>query len=152
MATNERITFQRCLEHGISPEQLHEMQPDVKLWIRHKGVSFREVPHMVCWPLHPIEDLKGDISDLATMRYDARVLKSLGLSYHFMRRELKMDDEWMRMLRYTPAEWAELGFTKQCAEDMGRKRASSVFTMDYDGLLLALAAAPPQVCSMDVEH
>jgi len=86
VACNAKMTLAKCMEQGITAEQLHEMQPDVRLWIRHKQVSFRDVPLMVCWPLHPVEDLKGDISDLATMRYDARVLRDLGLSYEFMRR------------------------------------------------------------------
>jgi hypothetical protein len=116
------------------------MQPDVKLWIQHKGVSFKDVPYMICWPLHPVEDLNGDISDLATMHYDAKVLKSLGLSYQFMRRELKMDDDWMRMLRYKPREWKEhLGFDERCANEMGEQRVAKVFNgMDLGMLRIAM--------------
>ena len=139
VANNRRISFVLCIEQGISAEQLHEMQPDVNLWIRHKQVSFQEVPHMVAWPLHPIEDLKGDISDLATMRYDASVLRSLGLSYQFMRNELRRDDDWMRGLRYKPREWKEhLGFDERCAAEMGETRVAKVFGMDMGMLRIAM--------------
>lgn len=54
------------------------------------------------WKLHPIVHLKGDISDIASMHYDARVLQRLGITYRYLREELHMDDDWMRMLRYRP--------------------------------------------------
>lgn len=94
---------------------------------------------MVEWPLHPIEDLKGDISDLATMHYDAIVLRKLGLSYRFMRNELQMDDNWMRMLRYKPREWKEfLEFDESCASEMGHQRVAHVFGMDMGMLKIAM--------------
>ena len=94
---------------------------------------------MVHWPLHPIEDLKGDISDLATMHYDASVLKKLGLSYRFMRSSLHMDDDWMRMLRYKPSEWKEhLEFDEKCADEMGPQRVAKVFGMDLGMLKIAM--------------
>jgi hypothetical protein len=47
----------------------------------------------------------------------------------------------MRMMRYTPAEWVQMGFTQQHAAAMGRKRVDDVFKIEYDTLLLAMAAA-----------
>ena len=142
VAASHTITFQKCIQQGVEPEQLYELQPDVTLWMRHKNVSFTEVPHMVCWPLHPIEDLKGDISDLATMHYDARTLRKLGISYRFMRNELKMDDDWMRMLRYKPCDWKEhLGFDEGCASEMGDQRTMKVFGMDAGMLRVAMNAS-----------
>lgn len=62
------------------------MQPDVMEWISRKHVGFPEVPLMAThWKLHPINHLDGDVSDLASMHYDARILQRLGITYRYMR-------------------------------------------------------------------
>lgn len=94
---------------------------------------------MTMWPLHPIKHLNGDISDLASMHYDSRVLQRLGINYRYMREDLKMDDDWMRMLRYRPKEWKDfLGFGELEAEQMGDKRLERVFMMDPGMLRVAM--------------
>jgi hypothetical protein len=135
------LTLSKCLQHGVSAEDLRRIEPDVRMWIKHKRVSFGEVPLMTAWPLHPVQDLKGNISDLASMHYAASTLYELGITYEYLREVMKMDDEWMRMMRYTPTEWAQMGFARKHAASMGRKRVQDVFKMDYDALLLAIAAA-----------
>jgi hypothetical protein len=135
------LTLSRCLEEGLSAEDLRTLQPDVGMWVKHKGVSFEDVCSMTAWPLHPVHDLRGNISDLASMHYPASVLRDLGITYAYLRDDMHMDDEWMRMMRYTPAEWAVLGMKKQDVVDMGRQRVSDVFQMEYEGLHLAIAAA-----------
>lgn len=142
--TSGSITLGKCLQQGISPDDLRSMQPDIKMWIKHKRVSFGEVVPMKAWPLHPVMDLKGNISDLASMHYPPHVLYHLGITYAYLREVLRMDDEWMRMLRYTPAEWATMGFTHKDAEGMGAKRLRDVFRMEPDCVLLAMSAAPPR--------
>jgi hypothetical protein len=135
------ITLARCLQNGLTPKQLRDIQPDVKMWVRHKRVSFGDVPAMKDWPLHPVLHLRGNISDIAGMHYAPSVMCAIGITYDYMRDCLKMDDEWMRMMRYTPAEWVQMGFTQQHAAAMGRKRVDDVFKIEYDTLLLAMAAA-----------
>lgn len=123
------MTF-ALLVQGLTPQQLHEMQPDLSSWISRKQVSFSDVPYMAAhWKLHPIEHLKGDISDL--VGYDARVLQRLGISYRYLRERLQMTDDWMRMLHYRPKEWKDfLGFGELEAEQMGDLRLERVFMMD----------------------
>jgi hypothetical protein len=135
------ITLGRCLQSGLTAKQLRGIQPDVKMWVRHKKVSFCDVPVMKEWPLHPVLHLRGNISDLAGMHYAPSVMRAIGITYEYMRDCLKMDDNWMRMMRYSPSEWVHMGFTQQHAASMGRKRVDDVFKMDYDTLLLAMAAA-----------
>lgn len=163
------LDMQQCLTHsfflrkGIPVEDLHEMQPDIGEWIRKKQVSFPDVRLMTLWPLHPIEHLKGDISDLVPTfsslivhvhvlpltsekmqvaeRYDPRILQRLGIQYRYMREKLQMSDDWMRMLRYHPKEWKEyLGFGELEAEQMGDLRLEQVFLMDPGMLRVAMNA------------
>lgn len=138
---NPRLTVAKCMQHGICAGSLKLLQPDVKLWIRHKGVGLADVPHMVEWPLHPVYDLRANISDLATMHYDARLMRQLGITYEFMRTLMHMDDDWMRVLHYTPAEWAEMGFTREDALHMGRRRIEWVFSgCDFDAVVMRVSS------------
>jgi hypothetical protein len=142
MSTSKFLTFQLCLQSGLSPSALHMMQPSIHQWIEKDKVTLVDVPHMTIWPLHPIEHLRGDISDLATMHYDAEVLSRMNITYPYMRKELLMDDEWMKMMRYKPREWAQhLQFDSHCAEEMGNMRVMKVFGMDLGMLKLAMSSA-----------
>lgn len=149
VARNHKITLRACVDQGIALQDLHEMQPDLSAWIARKRVSFEDVPLMAThWRLHPIVHLKGDISDLASMHYAPRVLQQLGITYRYMREQLRMDDDWMRMLRYRPAEWKEyLGFGEYEADQMGDARLEKVFMMDPGLLRIAMNAAAAGVAA-----
>lgn len=84
---------------------------------------------------------QANISDLATNHYPASVMMKLGISYGFMRNYMRMDDDWMRVLHYTPAEWAEMGFTREDAAKMGRKRVEWVFSTPYDALVVQVSSS-----------
>lgn len=47
----------------------------------------------------------------------------------------------LQVLRYTPKEWVQIGFEKRHAQEMGRKRVQTVFGMEYEALLLVVAAS-----------
>ena len=118
------------------------LQPDVHKWLDEGKVSMHDVPNMLAWPLHPVQHLRGDISDLATMKYSSAVLGKLGITYSYMRSQLLMDDDWMKMLRYKPCEWGQhLKFDEQSADEMGDLRVFKVFGMDVAMIKLALHAA-----------
>jgi hypothetical protein len=149
---NKGITIQKCMDAGLSLEDVRSLQPDPKMWVRHKGVSLSDVELMVAWPLHPINDLEGNISDLVALHYQPHVHRALGITYSYLRTVLGMDDEWMRMMQYTPLQWAEMDFTKQDAVDMGRRRIYNVFGMDYDCLILTMASCPSSSSSVAPEQ
>ena len=141
VCSSSHITLSRCLEIGLTPMQLKEMQPDVQMWIDFKGSSFQDVEAMLEWPLHPVQHLRGNLSDLASLHYRPHVLVKLGITYDYMRGVLNMDDRWMRVLKYTPKEWVQLGFGRQQALEMGRKRVEAMFAgSDYDALMLMVGA------------
>jgi hypothetical protein len=96
---------------------------------------------MLCWPLHPINHLSGNISDLAAMRYPPAVLRRLGITYDYLRTEMHMDDRWMKMLSYMPNEWGEIGFTRSHAAAMGRLRLLEIFGLDHDTVMMRVAGS-----------
>jgi hypothetical protein len=137
---NQSISLQTLMDSGLTAEDLKKLQPAVKEWITHKQVSLSHVSKMLAWPLHPVKHLGANIGDLATMHYPTAVLRRLGITYTFMRDAMAMSDDWMRMLRYTPAEWAELSFEKVHALEMGEKRVMSVFSLSLDALVMKVAS------------
>jgi hypothetical protein len=140
-SSSSTVTVELCIQSGVRPSDLHAMQPDIQKWIEFANVSFKDVPGMLMWPLHPVKHLRGDISDLAQMRYSPIVLEKLGISYSYMRTELLMDDNWMKMLKYRPNEWHKyLAFTKEHADSMGDIRTLKVFGMQLLMLKLAMTA------------
>lgn len=84
------ITFASLVGMGIPVQDLHFLQQDVQQWISRKGVSFQDVPAMITWPLHPLHDLKGDLSHFLEQKYSADVLSRLGITFRVLRDELGM--------------------------------------------------------------
>lgn len=143
ICSSRHITPKLCAQHGIPGSTLRTLQPDVQMWVRHKGASLADVPFMLDWPLHPVYDLGANISDLATMHYAPDVLGRLGITYEFLRQIMHMDDDWMRVLHYAPQEWARIGFTREDALAMGRKRVEWVFAEDFDAVVLKVSSVLP---------
>lgn len=141
LCKNKSLTLKKCLDNGLRAEDLRDLQPDVYMWIMHKEASFHDVERMLAWPLHPIYHLSGNISDLASMRYPPAVLRRLGITYDYLRTDMFMDDAWMKMLSYTPDQWAEIGFTRSHAAAMGKFRLLDIFGLDYDSVMMSVAGA-----------
>jgi hypothetical protein len=139
LCKNPVLTIAKCVECGLSAETLRDLQPDVYMWIMHKGVSFSDVEQMLPWPLHPVYHLNGNISDLASMRYKPTVLRRLGITYEMLRSELQMDDAWMKIMPYTLQDWAEIGFTRAHVNEMSRGRIFAVFGTDVDTVLMRIS-------------
>lgn len=139
------ITVLLCKDVGIEGESLKALQPDVQMWIQYKQVSMNDVPLMLAWPLHPVYDLHANVDDLAASHYAPSVLRKLGITYDFLRTFMHMDDDWMRIMRYNPSEWAEIGFSREDVYAMGARRIQWVFSLNLDAVML-------QVSSVDVHH
>jgi hypothetical protein len=134
------LTIKALLGHGLTSIDLKSLQPDVEQWIQSGKASLSDVPSMLAWPLHPVKHLRANISDLSTMHYYPSVLGRLGITYSLMRDEMGMSDDWMKIMRYTPLEWASIGFDRTHATAMGENRVRSVFGMDPDALVLLVAS------------
>ena len=138
------MTLSSLIHNGLTAADLKVLQPDVRMWIKHKDVSMSDVPLMVEWPLHPVQHLRANLGDLATARYPPALMLRLGITYEYLRQGMRMDDDWMRVMHYSPVEWAEIGFGRDQAVAMGRKRIEWVFEpMDFDTLVMLVSTVPP---------
>ncbi len=147
VAKSKDMTLKKLMGSGLTASDLKTMQPDVLLWIKHKGVGLADVPSMVEWPLHPVQHLRANIGDLATMHFSPALMQRLGITYTFLRTYMRMNDDWMKLLHYTPAEWAAMGFGRDQAVAMGRKRIEWVFEpMEFNALVMVVSSAAPHQC------
>lgn len=146
---NNHMTLSSLIQNGLTAADLKTLQPDVRMWIKHKNVGLRDVPSMVEWPLHPVQHLRANLGDLATAHYQPALMLRLGITYEYLRQGMRMDDDWMRVLRYKPNEWAEIGFGRDQAVAMGRRRVEWVFEpMDFDSLVMLVSSVPqPPSCA-----
>jgi len=148
VAKSKDMTLESLLSSGLTAIDLKMIQPDVLAWIKHKQVGLSEVASMVEWPLHPVLHLRANIGDLATMHFPPALLRRLGITYEFMRSQMRMDDDWMKIMHYGPGEWANIGFGRSQAVAMGRKRVEWVFEpMEFDALVMAVSSADPSTSS-----
>jgi hypothetical protein len=104
---NKSITVKLCSGCGVDDEALYNIQPSLESWIDTCGVSFKDVPFMTKWPLHPFDHLHGYIPDLIEHRYDAALLRKLGINYNLLVRK-NMTIEWMKMFNFSERDWASL--------------------------------------------
>ena len=126
-------TLAQLLAVGISEPDLYHLQPHVKEWIKHKGVSFADVPRMLRWPLHPLDDLEGDLSHLMLAQYDARVLQRLGITYETLV-ELEMSWVHMPLFHYTLQDWVLLGFAPRHVDSIPAGQCQTIFGVEIGGI------------------
>jgi hypothetical protein len=105
--THKHITPELCSRCGINSTMLCTIQPSLQQWIDTCGVSFADVPYMTAWPLHPFRDLCGYIPDLIQHKYNAPLLRKLGIDYPSLIRE-NMTIEWMKMFNFSAKEWSSM--------------------------------------------
>jgi hypothetical protein len=68
----------------------------------------------------------------------------LGITYDFLRSIMNMSDDWMRVLHYSPPEWAQMGFTDHDVREMGFQRVQWVFQgEEFDAVLIRVSSAMP---------
>lgn len=110
VAEHEDIDFDLLLQMGLEPRDLHRLQEDVQLWVRHAGVRPAHMLHMLPWPAHPLDHLGGDLSDIMALRPTSRQLRTMGVTYPQLR-DAGMTPETMRLLGITFQGWIDLGLT-----------------------------------------
>lgn len=124
------LSFGKLLELGVSTSDLYFLQQDVQQWITRKGVSFQDVPDMIRWPLHPLYDLKGDLSHFLENKYSAEVLHKLGITFRVLTDQLGMREEHMELMRLSIQDWKLLGMKKKDVEAISKLGCRKIFGWD----------------------
>ena len=133
------ITLRHLVVKGDLPQSLlRSLQPDVQEWVAHGSASFADVPLMTEWPLHPVRDLRGDLSTLVEQRYDPMVLNSLGINFTVLK-AMGLTAEWMKMFDFSLREWVELGMTVNEAGAFTDREISYLFGTTRENLQMAIS-------------
>jgi hypothetical protein len=127
--SNANITLSKLLSVGVSDRDLHYIQPNVSEWIAQKGVDFSNVPQMLRWPLHPIDDLGADLSDIMMGMYEADVLLQLHVNYDYLV-SLKMGWGHMPLFHYTLKDWVSLGFSRKHTTTLSVEECRVIFGLE----------------------
>jgi hypothetical protein len=133
IVSNQHVTLQILLEMGISNTDLRHLQPSVAEWIESKQVGHNDVKSMLSWPLHPIDDLDGDLSDLVMGNYESSMLETLQITYDTLR-SLQMGHEHMILFHYTMEQWHQLGLSHVLAAEIPLEISIKTFGIQTDEL------------------
>jgi len=143
ICSDPSITVRKCIQAGITQQQLQKLQPDLRVWIEKKNLSFEDVPYMDQWvpkPLHPFEHLNGTVLDILENNYPASLLLKLQIDYATLS-SMHMTPEMMKCLHYSLEEWKSLGFNKGALSYFTEKEVQFVFQAPRDVVEMQLEAA-----------
>ena len=106
-----KLTFARCVNIGISVHKLYAMQPDLKEWIAHGGVTVLDCSAMRLWSPNPFLDFGCKIGDLILHRkhLPPEVLIRAGITLSDLCERHGLNGELMAMLHYSPEHWSQMG-------------------------------------------
>ena len=114
---------------NIPKELLHRMQPDITAWLKAGRVAVEEAPSSISvWAAHPIRDLKADLADVAAFKWNAKTMRTSGVTYGDLK-EAGMTHETMGLFGYTLYEWSTLGFSRSDAEGVPAHVLGRLFGM-----------------------
>ncbi len=132
---NERITFARCKECNVPLKLLHQMQPDIREWKQHGGVTLVHLPEMQhLWNAHPIRDMQADLSDLLRMRWTADTLKRLHVTMDDLR-EIGLTADNMTLFGFTLFGWVSLGLNTDDIMEMNDGQIARNFGLTRHAVL-----------------
>jgi hypothetical protein len=142
-----KMTFRSLRDAGVTPTQLHTIQPDVEPWMQHASITLHDCVEMTLWPAHPIHVLKADLADIISMRWTPDQMRSLGINVDELI-QLGMIAELMTLFVYPLASWVTIGLTQKHVANMTDVEILRVFRM---GRVQVLCSTPNvTVCeSMD---
>ena len=122
----------------IPKELLHRLQPDITAWVRAERVSLAEVPkYLNTWVAHPLRDLKADLGDIMELKWDAKTMRTAGVTYSDLK-EAGMTHDTMGLFDYTLYDWSTLGFSKTDAESLPAHALGRLFGMTKHDVIRCL--------------
>lgn len=139
----ERLTFAFLRKCGLTPKQLHALQPDMSQWARYGGVKLQDAADMVpLWSTNPVQDLRLDIADIIQAQLPSEKLRLLGITFDSMC-DMGLSPDLMRLFGYTLQGWINLGLRRTHIEAMTDWQCIMVFNMQRTMALQCLPVQPP---------
>ena len=134
---NPSFSLPQLLSARLSPLTLHQMQPDLSAWTKHRRAQLEDCPVMEPWTAHPIKDFHADLADLLSLRWSVEQLVRMGVTYTDLI-AAGLTPSNMVLFDFTLMGWAHLGFTRKDAQDMPEPALGRLFGMTKADVLRAL--------------
>jgi hypothetical protein len=125
---NPNITFRALRTAGLSPTQLHTIQPDVEMWKTHASITLHDCVEMTDWPAHPIHTMKADLADIISMRWSPEQMVSLQINVDELI-QLGMIPDLMTMFVFSLSSWVTVGLKQKHVDAMSDVEILRVFRM-----------------------
>lgn len=133
------IDFSKLMRANLSLDQIYQIQPDIKKWIKHDKISKAHIPDIIHkWDFDAIHDFHLDIGDLAQPSFSVETLKKMGINYQTLC-DLGLTGENMRLFTHiTLMGWGQLGFTRAHASKITESNLLYCFGMNKQAVLSCL--------------
>jgi hypothetical protein len=142
---NPKISFRFLRDVGLTPTQLHTIQPDVQPWKQYASITLHDCLEMTQWPAHPIHTLKADLADIISMRWTADQMMVMGINIDELV-QLGMLPDLMTLFAYSLGSWTTLGLTQKHVANMTDTEILRVFGMSR---MRVLCGTPKTTESVD---
>lgn len=135
---NDALTFVKCRECNVALKQLHLMQPDVREWKQHGGVTLQHLPEMQhLWQVHPVRDMQADLSDLLQARWTADVMRRMKVTIQELR-DIGLTADNMALFGFSLFGWVSLGMTASDVHEMSDAQIARNFGLTRQAVLQIL--------------
>lgn len=129
VADRHDLTYGLCRKLGLTPRDLHRLQPSIAEWVQHGAAGVEHALEMhELWDLHPIRDLRADLADILSLRWGSETLARMRVTYEDLI-QAGMTPATMRLFGLTVAGWISLGFSRQHLATMTDADVHAVFLL-----------------------
>jgi hypothetical protein len=135
------ITFRFLREMGLTPVQLHLLQPDASAWLRYGGVTMDDCHEMAVWPIHPCNDLGATLDKIMTRQWSPLQMMQVGLSLAELT-NMGMSVDNMVLFGFGLTGWIEMGLDREYLNSMADDQVRRVFAISRTQVLHALPILP----------
>jgi hypothetical protein len=108
---SKQFTWQQLRRLHFPAAALHAMQPDKHEWINRSLLTLTDMSDTTVFPIHPIADMRADISEVWAMGWRAADLHAMGVTYaDLVAKGLTM--HIMAHFNFPLSMWMDLGFSE----------------------------------------
>lgn len=128
------FTWRQMRALGITPQQLHAVQPDKQEWIQRGGLQLGDMSDMTIFPVNPLTDFGADLAELWNMGCSSQQLRKMGVTFdHLITKGLSA--QIMHAFALPLSAWTDVGFRHTHAIKMSEAEAQLVFGLSKDELV-----------------
>jgi hypothetical protein len=135
------MTFSSLRTVGLTPAQLHVLQPDPLEWKKHGSITLDNCHEMTLWPIHPCRDLGATLDQIMTKQWKPVQMIQVGLTLRELT-HMGMSTDNMVLFGYPLSGWIDMGLDREYVDSMADDQVRRVFNISRAQVLHALPLNP----------